>query len=139
MVYLMLVVGLFVCGYAISALYRKKQKLLLTSPSREMPAAAAMLSADPVFRELKEQVEVGLSVIRKQQDLVADTLFRLEKQLQTIAVCQCGPDRDSGLDDTGRLREEVRLLHSQGATVTQIAGCTGLGKGEVELILRLKN
>jgi len=144
MIYLILLAGLAVCWYALVSL--RREKLVQSPPAfREILAAGVLPAEADLYQELKEQLEAGLEHIKKQQSQVENLLLRMEERLQAGAYCAgpacSGPQvqKPGGQSDTAKLREEVRLLHGRGATITKIASNTGLGKGEVELILSLKS
>jgi hypothetical protein len=141
--YLMLAAGLAACASCLVYLLREKRKQPPAASFRETLASAAAPAEATLYYELKGQVEEGMAALKKRQAMIESALLRLENRMQNGAGCPyhlpgCFPAPAETDDGAGRLRAEVRSLHGHGATITKIASCTGLGKGEVELILSLK-
>ncbi|MDO9574590.1 MAG: hypothetical protein Q7I94_06310 [Candidatus Contubernalis sp.] len=108
--------------------------------------------------ELKEKVEVQLSELDKQRELVTHMMMRVEKKLDSqptekMIDVKREEKRDQGKIkkqkkegislkedalDRARLHNDVYLLYDQGIPLAEIAKQVGLGKGEVELILGLR-
>ncbi|UNC91766.1 DUF6115 domain-containing protein [Candidatus Contubernalis alkaliaceticus] len=108
--------------------------------------------------ELKEKVEVQLSELAIQRELVSHMMMRVEKKLDSqpveerVEVKKAEKRAQGKLEkqknevislnedalDRARLHNDVYLLYDQKIPLAEIAKQVGLGKGEVELILGLR-
>lgn len=106
--------------------------------------------------ELKEKVEGQLAELNQQKELVTHLMLRVEKKLEIQEETGFlrkkkqpskeiretrDVEKESLLDDSlerDRLYNDVYIMHDQGISLADIARQTGLGKGEVELIIGLR-
>ncbi len=106
--------------------------------------------------ELKEKVEEQLAELNQQKELVTHLMLRVEKKLEIQEEVGClrskkpsqkeiretiDIEEKSLLYDSlerDRLYNDVYIMHDQGIPLSDIARQTGLGKGEIELIIGLR-
>ncbi|MBS4021270.1 MAG: hypothetical protein KGZ79_02450 [Dethiobacter sp.] len=98
--------------------------------------------------ELKEKVEARLAELSEQKELVTHLMLRVEKRLSSgedKAVEK--PTRHAREDnipsadylERARLHNDIYLLHDLGVPLAEIARQVRRGKGEVQLVLGLRN
>ncbi len=106
-----------------------------------------------VLYELKEKVEMQLAELRDQKEMVTYLMMRVEKKLEmqeaaSTAVLKKDPvqikekEKESLPNDgleRARLHNDIYLLYDQGILLVDIARQLGRGKGEVQLVLGLRD
>lgn len=100
---------------------------------------------DGQLYDLKEQVESRLAELNQQKELVTHLMLRVEKKLEREEGPMQGKE-DPGEDifnldnlERARLHNDIYLLYDQGVPLVEIARQLGRGKGEIQLVLGLRN
>ncbi len=106
--------------------------------------------------ELKEKVEGQLAELNQQKELVTHLMLRVEKKLEvqeeadylrkkkrlSKEIREARDIEEETLPDDSlerdRLYNDVYIMYDQAISLADIARQTGLGKGEVELIIGLR-
>ncbi|RJX27848.1 MAG: hypothetical protein C4554_03570 [Dethiobacter sp.] len=163
MAYLVLIVGVFLFLYSFTVMARK-QKEVTTSSSLPRGITDTEKDVKPfqdafyqnvkhaavdtgMLYELKEKVEMQLAELREQKEMVTYLMMRVEKKL--AAHDDKAPEKTARNQkehifsaeylERARLHNDIYLLYDQGIPLEEIARQVGRGKGEVQLVLGLRN
>ncbi|MCR3921380.1 MAG: hypothetical protein NUK65_02545 [Firmicutes bacterium] len=156
MVYFILVFGVFLSLYAFFAMDREsKQKGRLSTeplpPFQDAFPEDTQPSVDgSMLYVLKESVEEQLAELKKQKETITFLMMRVEGMMKTqntkeseMEINTMHKDQDHALSEKDlertRLHNEIYALYDQGMAVDEISKQVSKGKGEVKLILNLRN
>lgn len=160
MPYVLLATGIILSLYAVVTLGKQHRhpkaepagKAALPAENASFPDILAnqeerVVEAHLLF-ELKEKVEMQLAELREQKEMVTYLMMRVEKKLESQEALkpvykemQNKPEAVLPYDclERARLHNDIYLLYDQGIPLVEIARQLGRGKGEVQLVLGLRN
>ncbi len=144
MAYIILFAGIILVLYSLVAICIKQKEVPFEDTYSETLKSSGETS---MLYELEKKVELQLAKLCEQKELVTQLMLRAEKKLAELddkAAQAFVPEKkwhQSSADslERARLHNDIYLMYDQGIPLVDIARQVGRGKGEVQLVLGLRN